>query len=179
MDSFPLPRIDDLFASLAGGKAFSKLDLPHAYQQLQLDDESKKAGGHQHPEGSVPLQPTAVWCISRTCKLQRTIQGILQGIPNVCVYLDDILITGHNEKDHLNNLDAVLTRLDGAGMRLKQKKCAFMLPAVEYLGHHISEEGLRPTQEKVCAGTSTTECHTTTRIFGPRELLWKICTTII
>ena len=84
---------------------------------------------------------------------QRTIQGILQGIPNVCVYLDDILITGHNEKDHLNNLDAVLTRLGDAGMRPKQKECAFTLPTVEYLEHHISEEGLRPTQEKVRATT--------------------------
>ena len=40
-DCFPLPRIDDLFASLARGKAFSKVDLAHAYQQLELDEESK------------------------------------------------------------------------------------------------------------------------------------------
>ena len=41
-DPFPLPRINDLFASLAGGKTFSKLDLAHAYQQLELDEESRK-----------------------------------------------------------------------------------------------------------------------------------------
>ena len=82
---------------------------------------------------------------------QRTIEGILQGIPSVCVYLDDILITGATEQEHLKNLDQVLNRLQQSGMRLKKKKCAFMLPAVEYLGHHISGEGLRPTQEKVRA----------------------------
>ena len=42
IDSYPLPRIDDLFASLAGGKTFTKLDLANAYQQIPLDDQSKK-----------------------------------------------------------------------------------------------------------------------------------------
>ena len=41
-DKYPIPRIDDLFASLSGGKRFSKLDLSHAYQQLKLDDESRQ-----------------------------------------------------------------------------------------------------------------------------------------
>ena len=37
LDAYPIPRIDDLFASLTGGKKFSKLDLAHAYQQILLD----------------------------------------------------------------------------------------------------------------------------------------------
>ena len=76
---------------------------------------------------------------------------MLQGIPNVCVYLDDILITGPTEEDHLQTLNTVLSRLEEVGMRLKRKKCEFLLPAVEYLGHHISSEGLRPTAGKVRA----------------------------
>ena len=36
VDSYTLPRIDDLFASLAGGKLYSKLDLANAYQQIPL-----------------------------------------------------------------------------------------------------------------------------------------------
>jgi hypothetical protein len=38
----------------------------------------------------------------------RAIDGKLQGIPNVIVYLDDILVTGRNEDEHLKNLDTVL-----------------------------------------------------------------------
>ncbi|MCG8624599.1 MAG: hypothetical protein MJE68_21715, partial [Proteobacteria bacterium] len=41
-ESYPLLKIDDILASLAGGTLFSKLDLAHAYQQIILDDESKK-----------------------------------------------------------------------------------------------------------------------------------------
>ena len=42
LETYPLPRIEDLFASLAGGKSFSKLDLAHAYLQVELDQSAKK-----------------------------------------------------------------------------------------------------------------------------------------
>ena len=67
------------------------------------------------------------------------------------VYIDDILVAGESESEHLETLDEVLRRLKEAGLRLKQKKCAFMLPSVEYLGHQISADGLRPTEEKIRA----------------------------
>lgn len=41
-DSYPLPSMDDLFAMLAGGQAFTELDLPQTYQQMILEDESKE-----------------------------------------------------------------------------------------------------------------------------------------
>ena len=34
--------IEDMFASLSGGKTFTKLDLLHTYQQVPLDDDSKE-----------------------------------------------------------------------------------------------------------------------------------------
>ena len=48
---------------------------------------------------------------------------------------------------HLKTLDEVLRRLGEAGIRLKQAKCAFMKSSVEYLGHKISADGIRPTTE--------------------------------
>ena len=42
LDKYPIPRIEDLFASLAGGKTFSKLDLSHAYLQIALDETSQR-----------------------------------------------------------------------------------------------------------------------------------------
>ena len=82
---------------------------------------------------------------------QRIMDNLLQGIPQVCVYLDDILVTGKSTEEHLKNLEEVLSRLRNAGMRLKRSKCAFLLPQVEYLGHQISEKGLQPTTQKLRA----------------------------
>ena len=78
-------------------------------------------------------------------------ETILQDLPHVCVYLDDILVTGVSEREHLTTLEEVFRRLDKAGVQLKQKKCEFMLPSIEYLGHRISAEGLQLTDSKIKA----------------------------
>ena len=148
LDAYPSPRIDDLFASLTGGKKFSKLNLAHAYQQIPQDEKSRKLVINTS-KGLFRYNRLPFGVTSAPAIFQRTIEGILRGSPQVCVYLDDILVTGKTEAEQLQNLELVLTRLEEAGMRLKQEKCAFLLDSVEYLGHNISAEGLRPTQEKV------------------------------
>ena len=67
------------------------------------------------------------------------------------MYLDDILIAGKSKQEHLKILDIVLQRMKDAGLRLKLPKRSFMTDSVEYLGHHISAEGIHPTKEKVRA----------------------------
>ena len=74
---------------------------------------------------------------------------LLQGIPHVVVYLDDILITGQMQEDHLSNLREVLKQLQTAGLRLRKNKCIFMAKSVQYLGHIIDGEGLRPMSNKI------------------------------
>ena len=49
------------------------------------------------------------------------IEGILQGIPHVCVYIDDILVTGKSEEQHLQTVDEVLSRLEAVGLRLEKE----------------------------------------------------------
>ena len=151
VDTYPLPRIEDLFASLAGGKLFSKIDLAHAYQQIPLSEESKKFVVINTHKGLYRYNRLPFGIASAPAIFQRMIEGILQGIPHVTVYIDDILVTGASDSEHLQNLQEVLTRLEKAGLKLKKDKCAFLLPAVEYLGHVISEEGLKPTADKVRA----------------------------
>ena len=150
-DTYPLPKIEDLVASLSGGKLFSKVDLASAYQQIQLEEQSKEYTTINTHKGLYCYTRLPFGVASAPSIFQRTMENILQGINHVCVYLDDILITGSTEEEHLQNLDKVLTRLENAGIRLKRDKCVFLLPAVEYLGHKISGQGLQPTDEKIQA----------------------------
>ena len=153
VDSYPIPRIEDLFASLAGGTVFSKLDLAHAYQQLVLDDPSKDLVVVNTHKGLYRYNRLPFGVAAAPAIFQRTMESVLRGLPNVCVYLDDILVSGSSEESHIQNLEAVLTRLEESGIRLKRNKCEFLLPEVEYLGHKISTQGLEPTDQNVEAVT--------------------------
>ena len=150
-DTYPLPRIDDMQASLAGGTAFSKLDLAHAYQQVELDNESKQMATINTHKGLYRVNRLPFGVASAPSLFQRIMETVLQGIPSVFVYIDDILVTGRNLQEHLQNLEAVLARLEKHGFRLKREKCAFLLPCVDYLGHCITSEGIQPSSDKVRA----------------------------
>ena len=82
---------------------------------------------------------------------QRTMEGILQGIPNVSIYIDDILVTGDTKASNLEPPSKVLDRLQAAGLKLKKSKCEFMRDSVEYLGYIISAQGIQQVKEKTRA----------------------------
>lgn len=58
--------------------------------------------------------------------IPRTMEGLLQRISGVVIYLDDILITGRTVEEHLANLAKVLRRIRTAGLWLKREKCVFL-----------------------------------------------------
>ena len=82
---------------------------------------------------------------------QRVMEGLLQDIPGVVVYIDDFLITCKTNEDHLQSFETLLKRMEDAGMLLKKDKCCFMTKSVSYLGYVIDAEGLHPTKEKLQA----------------------------
>ena len=78
-------------------------------------------------------------------------ESLLQGIPKVCAYIDDVLVAWTTEEDHLANLTEVLRCMSSNEIRLKREKCQFMLNQVHYLRHVVSNEGIQPTQDKISA----------------------------
>ena len=73
------------------------------------------------------------------------------GIPGVAVYLDDILMTGATDEEHLQSLEEVLKWLMQSGLRAGKEKCIFMVPSVSYIGHKIDAEGLYPLPNRLQA----------------------------
>ena len=138
---------------MSGGRTFTKIDLSQAYQQKPLEEESQKYVVINTHKGLFKYTRLPFGISSAPGIFQRVMESLLQGIPRVVVYLDDILITGTTDKEHIQALNEVLTRLEKVGLRVKKEKCAFMVKSIKYLGYRIDSEGLHPLKEKVSAIT--------------------------
>ena len=151
VDQHSLPNAEEIFASLTGGQKFTKLDLSQAYQQLLLDDDSKSLLTINTHKGLYHYTRLPFGVASAPAIFQKTMDVLLQGIPNTLCYIDDIIITGPDDSAHMRTLQEVLTRLQSRGFRLKKSKCVFLCKSVEYLGHRIDATGLHPTSDKLAA----------------------------
>ena len=149
LDRYPIPKVKDLLARLANGKSFTKIDLSHAYHQLPLVETLKQYVVINTHKGLFQYTRLPFGISSTPGIFQRVIESIIQGIPGVVAYLDDILMTGPSEEAHLTALKEVLSRLEDAGLRAKKDKCEFMVPSVTYLDHKIATEGIHLLPEKV------------------------------
>jgi len=76
---------------------------------------------------------------------------VLAGLDGTCAIMDDLLVGGTNDDEHLKNLEAVIKQFLKFGMRVKLSKCVFMAPSVIYFGLRFLERGLQATDEKVKA----------------------------
>ena len=176
-EGYPLPTVQDLFSSLANGKYFTKLDLQHAYQQLEVEESSQELLTVNTHKGLYQYVRLPFGISSAPSIFQAVMDQILKGQKNTICYLDDILIMGQNREEHDEVLEQVLQRLQDHGIRLTLSKCKLSQESVEYLGHRIDATGLHPTKEKVQAVVNVPDkkkCGRIEGLFKSTELLWSI-----
>ena len=150
-ETYPLPVVDDLLAALARGKVFSKLDMSNAYLQLPLDEASQQHVVINTHKGLFKYHRLPFGVSTAPSIFQRCMDSVLQGLEGVVAFIDDVLVTGETEEEHLQNLDAALQRLEEADFTLKNIKCSFMQPEIDFLGYHIDADGRHPMDEKIRA----------------------------
>ena len=124
VDQYPLPKPEDLFTTLSGRQCFTKLELKHAYNQLELDKESQHLVTVNTHRG---LYCLSFGVNSAPAIFQKTMDTILRDVNHVICYIDDILITGATLQEHLSNLEEVLRRLHDHGVHLHKDKCVYSL----------------------------------------------------
>lgn len=138
----PLPLPEELMRKLGGGFCFTKIDLADAYNQIKLAPESQRRLALSTHRG-VLLQTRLPFGISSAPGyFQEIMDKLTCDLPGVATYLDDILVSGKDAMDHLQNLRGLLQRLKDKGLRCNLKKCEFAQPSVQYLGHTLSLQGI-------------------------------------
>lgn len=104
--TYPLSLVDYLFTSLAGRQVLSKL----ARQSVP------PVCHNQHAKGLFRYTRVHFGVAAVPAIIQSTIELILSRLLHMCVYLDDLLMTGESDATHIHNLSAVQERLESAGI---------------------------------------------------------------
>ena len=85
---------------------------------------------------------------------QRLMDRVLQDLPFLFVYLDDILVASPNAAAHAKHVKLLFERLRGAGLAINREKCLFGKDTVTFLGHTVSSRGIVSLATKVSAITA-------------------------
>ena len=104
---------EELFATLANGTLFNKLDLSQAYLQVQLVESSTPFVTINTHQGI--YQPTHLLfgVASAPAMFYKLMGTIMKGIPGVICYIDNILVMGTTQSDHLRKVEEVFQHLEG------------------------------------------------------------------
>ncbi|KRZ01755.1 Retrovirus-related Pol polyprotein from transposon, partial [Trichinella zimbabwensis] len=153
IDAQPIPRIDDTLDALAGAQWFSTLDLASGYWQVEVAECDREKTAFSTPMGLFQFRVMPFGLCNAPATFQRLMETALRGLTwKAClVYLDDIIVFGKTEKEHLELLEEVLSRLRAVGLKVKPGKCQLMRRSVRYLGHIVTQHGIGTDPEKTAA----------------------------
>lgn len=151
VDPYPLPNIQETLSQLGSARYFSVVDMASGFWQIEMDPTDKEKTAFNTTNGHYQWTRMPMGLVNSPAVWQRTADVVLEGlVGQVChVYMDDIVIYSETFDQHMKDVESVLRRLRGAGLKLKPKKCQFLKAEVKYLGHMVSAAGVRPDPEKV------------------------------
>jgi hypothetical protein len=152
-NSYPLPRVDELFDRLQGAKYFSKIDLRSGYHQIRIlaEDIPKTAFRTRYGHFEFMVLPFGLTNAPGTFMhlMHETFREYLDDF--VLVFLDDILIFSKTLEEHEQHVRKVLETLAKSKLYAKESKCEFFKTEVEFLGHIVGRDGVRMMEDKVQA----------------------------
>lgn len=150
---YPLPRIDDLLDKLTGATVFSSLDLRSGYYQLRLHPSDVPKTAFRTPLGHYEFLVLPMGLTNAPSVFQKVMNDVFAPLLGKCVlvYLDDVLIYSRSAAAHLADLEAALQLLQQHRLYAKLSKCEFNMPELSFLGHVVSQHGVKTDPAKVRA----------------------------
>ena len=132
-DRYSFPLLSDFVGDKKGSTVFSSLDLYKGYHQVEIAPEDQCKTSIITPLGNFAFRrlPMGISCAANSS--QRFMHEVLQGIPNVFCFIDDLLIFSRNEKEHIRHLQSVFKPLPQYGLILNRDKCIFKVPEIDFL----------------------------------------------
>ena len=150
---YRLPTAEEIISQMAGAKFFCKLDAGNGYWDIEVDEESSYllTFGTAFGRYKFKRMPYGIHSVSEV--LQKEISKISSGINGWANSQDDIIIWGETREIHDQCLKKVLARVKKSELKLNKDKCIFGAKELSFLGHVMSQDGVKPDPGKVEAIT--------------------------
>ena len=145
----PLPKIDEIYARLKGSKVYSGFDARSGYHHMELSAKARPKSAFVTPTDKYEFTRCPFGLTQAPAYFQRLINKVLADLDFAFGYLDDILIYSPDVPTHLVHMRQLFQRLREADLKLNREKCNFFKSHIQYLGHLISGEGIKPLPEKL------------------------------
>lgn len=152
-ENYPIPRLEDIWDMMGEHKPkiWSCLDLKAGFQQIPLDDETKHKSAFVTRTGKFVWNYLPYGIKTAPAFFTMVLTDVLRDLLNTCciLYIDDIICFSDSVANHKRDLQKIFDRLEKAGLTLNPAKCQFFQSEVKYLGHILSEEGVKPNPKLV------------------------------
>ena len=149
VDKYPVPNLQTLFHRLGGSSIFSKVDLVKAYHQIPMDEDSIAITAITTPFGLFEYLYMPFGLRNASATFQRFIDHVLQGMSNAIAYVDDIIVFSNSPDEHVKHLNELFSRLKNFGVIVNPTKSQFGLLKLQFLGHVVTDNGIKPLPSKV------------------------------
>lgn len=148
-DKFPLTRLEDVLDKIGRAKYFSTLDMTSSFHQIELEKSSRPLTAFSTGTGHFQFKRLPFGLKISSNSFQRMLTIALTGLGSEAfLYVDDIIVFGCSINHHNENLIKVLQRLRKYNLKLNASKCQFLKSEVVYLGHLITDKGIRTDPTK-------------------------------
>lgn len=150
-DKYPIPEITDILDKLGRTKYFSTIDLVSGFHQIQLTDEDMEKTAFSVNAGKYEFTRMPFGLKNAPATFQRVMDCILREFIGKCcfVYMDDIIVFSSSLQEHKKDLMTILRKIGEAQLKIQPDKCEFFQKQVQFLGHTVSEDGVRPNTDKI------------------------------
>ena len=148
-DRYSIPLISDLTARLHGRRIFGKVDLVKGYHQIPVAEQDVPKTAITTPFGTFEYVRMPFGLKNAGQTFQRMMDEVLGELDFLFVYMDDVLVASRTMEEHERHFRELFRRLAAHDLVVSPTKCQYGQAKIEFLGHEVSKDGIKPLATKV------------------------------
>ena len=164
-EKHPIPTLESIIDDMNGAVYFSKLDMKEAYNQVELDEESRHLANFHTSEGLKRYTRLCYGINNAFEQFQKGLDQSIGKIKNAKFISDDLVIYTNSLQEHYETLEKVFQKIKEFNITLNKSKCIFIQKRLVFFGVVLSSKGVTPDPEKIeSLKTTSNQCSRTSKL---------------